>query len=225
MLADEREQANVVIGIELAGLVGLHHEHPQGPFIGAKRNTEPVDALHADHRDTLSRELLLTFGRHVLRLAGTKDEGGEPARIADPERFPDMRIGNVRVDGVPVVREVDHPALVIEQGDEEVLAVHEASDDFVDRRVELLQVAGGAGGLGDPVQRRLGPLLLLQRRRRGLEFRDPRLGGREGLGTAAHAGAFRTCFHVAPLRPTPRSISFDAAYSMHPGAGSSDCTT
>ena len=206
VLPDERQQANVVIGVELTGLVRLHDQRPQGPLIGAKRDSEPVDALHADHRDVaLGRELQLTFGRHVLRLAGPEDERSEPARVADPERLPEVRIGNVRVDGVAVVREVDRPALVIEQGDEEVLAVHEAGDDLVDRRVELLQVAGGTGGLSNPVQRRLGALLLLQRRRRGLELRDPRSGSRERVGSVAHV--------LTPVTPSAAAESASASAS------------
>ena len=80
-----KEQANVVIGVELAGLIGLHDEHPQRSVHRREADSEPVDALHADHRDiALGRELQLTFGRHVLRLAGPRTNAVSPLALPIP---------------------------------------------------------------------------------------------------------------------------------------------
>ncbi len=61
----------------------------------------------------------------------------------------------------------------IGERDEEIVGVHQLTDDPVHGRVELLHILDGAGGGGDPVERRLhlpGPSALgLQ----GLQLGDP----------------------------------------------------
>ena len=75
-----------------------------------------------------------------------------PRASAAAELLPPVRIGEVGVDLVDVVRPVDQPALLVVERDIEVARVHELADDTVDRPVELLQVVGRARQLGDPVQ-------------------------------------------------------------------------
>ena len=226
MLANEGEHANVFVGIGLARLVGLHDEGPENVVAGTERDPEPVHGPGAKLCDlSLGNQPLEPVVRHVLRQAGPQDESCQAARVADPEWLPFIGVGHVLVHAVPEVGEADHLALAVVQRDVEVFAIREPADDLVDRRVEALEIACGVRRFGDSIQGRLDALLLLERRRCGLQFRDPRLGGRERLGTTAHAGTFRACFHVAPHRPPPRSVSSLAAYSMRPGSGSFECTT
>ena len=75
-----------------------------------------------------------------------------PRALAAAELLPPVRIGEVGVDLVDVVRPVDQPALLVVEREIEVAGVHQLADDSVDRPVELLQVAGCARQLGDPVQ-------------------------------------------------------------------------
>ena len=83
--------------------------------------------------------------------------GGRAPRAPAAELLPPVRVGEVGGDLVDVVRPADQPALLVVEREIEVARVHELGDNTVDRPVELLQVAGCAGQLGDPVQ---GPLHL-----------------------------------------------------------------
>ena len=62
---------------------------------------------------------------------------------------------------VPVVRESEVSAVLVEQADEEVLGVHQLGHDVVDFREEGFEADGAGGGLGDAVKRGLKLLGLL----------------------------------------------------------------
>ena len=208
VLADEGEYAHVVVRVELAGLIGLNDQDAERLVTGSDWNSEPVLAFGADILNlALGNQPLKPVVRHVLRHAGAQDVCRQARRPAGPERLPFIGVGRVFVHGIDEVGEADHLALLVVQRDVEVFAVREPADDLVDRRVELLQVPCRVRRLGDSIERRLDALLLSQRRRRSLQLRDPRLRGREGLGTAALGGTLRVSFHVAPHPPPPRSVN------------------
>jgi hypothetical protein len=113
----------------------------------------------------------------MLDAPGPKDVGRQALGIADPDRLPDGRIRDVQVDLVDVVREVDRLALLVVQRDVEVRGGHQFADDLVDGRVERRHIAGGAGRLGDAIQRALDLRRRLVLGLARLELRDARAGG------------------------------------------------
>ena len=192
---DEGDELDVLIRVDLALAVGLHDEHPDRPRLGDQRDPEPVDPSDAQVLEhALGHELPMPFGGHVLRHARLEHVGRRPPGITDAERLPRAWVGDVRVDLIRVVREVDGPALVVVQGDVEVPGVGQALEGLVDLPVERLEVLGGGGRLCDPDERPLDAQL-------ALELGDARLE-RLGCGDAVsgHRGVRGT-----PILPSPEN--------------------
>jgi hypothetical protein len=127
--------------------------------LGAERDAQPGTLVRHDPQrgDLGAPDKLLVLGIRAEeeRLAQAQRITGQAGRIALADRLPCRRVGDVLVDAVDVVGEVQQaPRLVIE-GDVEVLRVHQLADDGVHGRVELGQVVDGAGDVGDAVERGL----------------------------------------------------------------------
>ena len=106
--------------------------------------------------------------------------------------------GNLGINLVAVVREVDQLALLVIERDVEVVRVHQLADDLVDPGVERRHVLGGARRLGDAVQGGLDLRGVLVRSLAGLELRDLLLrsgqfvGCRPGGGLLGRGSSTRT---------------------------------
>jgi hypothetical protein len=157
VLADEGEQVTVGVRVVLVAYVGLTDDDTDGSRVRLERSAEPV-ALpdDTDRFDlALGHELSVAVRVQDDRLSRPQDVGRRSASVANAERLPDIRIRDVGVDDVDVIGEVDRlPPIVVER-DVEVLGEHQRADRGVDFAVERLEIAGGRGGLGDPVEGRL----------------------------------------------------------------------
>ena len=207
-----------VLGLQRrALLVGLDDHDAERPALPAQGHPQPVLAGLAHALDlALGDEHLPGVLGEQTGLAGAQHVGGQPAGIARPERLPGMRIGQVLVDRVDVVREVDGLAVRVVQGDVEVAGIHELADDLVDRAVEVVHVGGRAGRLGDAVERLLEALAVVGRRPAGRVVRT--VGGHgqrvyaptRGSVTVSHApGSARDprggrSSRMSPAPPGPR---------------------
>ena len=69
-----------------------------------------------------------------LGLPGPQDVGVEAAGVAFAKDVPHVRVRKVFVDLVDVVGEVDELPLLVVEGDEEVVRVHQLADDGVHLR-------------------------------------------------------------------------------------------
>ncbi len=185
VLPDIGQQLDVVLGILRCRIVGLDRDDAERPAFRDEGRADPVAIADDTDAFDLAGRHQLAVGRLVDMgwLSGAQDVGRRAARVPHAERFPDRRVGQVGVDRVDVVREVDGLPLVVVQRDVRVLGVHQLADDAVNRRVERRHVVGGTGRRGDPVQRGLDLFGALVLGLAGLELRDP---GAEALGVVGH---------------------------------------
>ena len=156
VLPDEREQIPVLFRVTDVPGVRLDDKRADCPALRPERDAEPARLFDGDaERLDLTllyepgpalvvEELRRTLAQHVRRRA---------PRLAATEFVPLARVGDVEVNGVDVVREVDPLSLLVVERDEDVPRVHELADDLVDSAVELLHILGGTRQLGDAVQR------------------------------------------------------------------------
>jgi hypothetical protein len=202
VLADEGEQVPVGSAVALVGCVGLADHDTDGGLVSLQGSAEPIALAHdADRLDFAGLdELLVTLLADKLGSSRPEDVGGRALGVPHAEWLPEVRIRNVEVHGIDVIREVDRLATIVVQGDVEVVGVHECRDRGVDLAVERLQVARGGRRFGDPVKRGLhllGPdvfrLALLERRDTRAQRRQL---GRIGQGVDRR---LRVRGHAAPL--------------------------
>ena len=170
MLPDEGKQFLVLLRVPDVARVRLHRHYTEHTPVGLQGDSEPGRALvrGADQLDlTVLDQLERPRIRQKQWLPGSQDVGGCAPRVSLAERLPLVRVGEVDVDLVDVIRPADQLPRVVVQRDEEVVRVHQRADDGVHLAIELLQVARRARKLGDPVQRRLNLLgaAALDRRR------------------------------------------------------------
>ena len=190
MAADELEQLLVRLGMAKVLAVALDDQSAERLPLGLEGNAEPVDGELADVRIESLRDidsLLLLGDEH--RDAGPQQMGGDPGRVADAEGVPEVGVGDVAVDLIHVVREVDRVAFRVIERDIEVVRVHQLADDRVDLPIEVLHVLGGARRLGDPVEGGLDLLRALAPRLVRLELGDAALKGADLVVEGGHAGA------------------------------------
>ncbi len=156
VLADEREEIPVPLRVAHVVRIGLHHEHADDRSFGLERHPQPVPAvaLSTQERDLApAGELFEPLRRNKLGLAGAEDVRRDaPRRFALAELEPLVRIGEIELVLVDVVRPIDQAALLVVERDEDVPRVHELAYDGVDRPVELLHVLGSARELSDAIQ-------------------------------------------------------------------------
>ena len=81
------------------------------PSQSSARSADQVDLAELD-------ELLDPLSRQVLWLPRTKHVRGHAPRVAAAELLPPVRIGDVGVDLVDVVRPADQPALLVVERDD-----------------------------------------------------------------------------------------------------------
>ena len=122
---------------------------------GRQRDAEPValEVRVADELDLAAGDEPLQVVRpQQLRLPGSQHVGRGSARVPDAERLPHVRVRNVVVELVDVVRPADALALLVVERDEEVRRVHQLADDRVHRTVKSGEIARGGRCFGNAVK-------------------------------------------------------------------------
>ena len=186
------EQLAVVRRVAGVVAVALHHQGADHLFAVLHGHAEPVVAGRTDG-DAGAWEVAfeVAAGAHQGATALQHVPGEAVLDLLDrADRF---RVRRIVVEGVDEVGETHRAALRVVQHDEEVLGVHEAADDAVQRRHHVAHVVLGARLLGDGVERPLESLGQGQAGDRLVEV------GR--LGQLAQAGpgqAAQPADHVGP---------------------------
>ena len=210
VLADQREQPLVAFRVDDVLRVRLHDEDPDRAALGLERDPEPgrFRRVGADDLDLARRgELPHALVREQLRRAGAEHVRGRAAGVACAEGVPHVGVRHIHLDLVDVVGPADQLALLVIEGDEEVVRVHQLADDRVHLPVELLHVLRRARQLGDAVQPGLNLLGVPTIGLGGLELGKPVARGvqlRTELGVATH-GSNPTGPVGSPRRPVSRA--------------------
>ena len=140
----ELEDVLLPFAVAHARRVRLGDEHADGAVSRLERDAEPVEGRGPDELDlTALLELLVQFGSGEQHLAGAQHVFGQA--LAESLRR------KVRVELVDEVREAEQLSGGIVERDVEVPRRHQPAHDLMDRGEQVLEVAGGVGGLGDAV--------------------------------------------------------------------------
>ena len=113
VLRDVRQQVAIGVGVADGGGVGLHRQDAHHPPTRFERDADPFVVVGdgPDHVDLTALDQPFPVRRpEQLRFAGPQHVGRGATRVADAERIPHVRVGDLVVELVDVVGRVDAAA-------------------------------------------------------------------------------------------------------------------